>query len=81
MMSLETKKLEMVQRLLMVESEDILDRVRELLETAREFSLSDAQKAALDAQDARYRSGSGTFKPLDESISHIRDKYKADHSE
>lgn len=59
-MSLEAKKLEVLQQLLLVDDEAFLDHVLELLNTNHEFVLSDKQKAELDAQKLRHERGEGT---------------------
>jgi hypothetical protein len=76
-MSLESRKLDLVQQLLLVDNEDILDRMQEALNSASSFVLSDAQKAELDAQEARYQRGEGKFSPLEDSISRIKANYAA----
>ncbi len=71
-MSLETRKLEVMQQLLLVDSEEVLDRVQHMLNAERTFVLSDEQKAALDEQEARYARGEGQFFSWDEVKVHAR---------
>jgi len=65
-MSLETRKLEVMQQLMLVDSEEVLVRVQEMLNAEKTFVLSDEQKAALDAQEARYTRGEGRSYSWDE---------------
>lgn len=76
-MSLEARKLEVMQQLLLVDSEEMLERVQDMLNAEKTFVLSDAQKAALDEQEARYQRGEGRFNPLEESLARIKDNYTA----
>ncbi len=71
-MSLESRKLDLVQQLLLVDNEDILDRMQDALNSASAFVLSDAQKAELDAQEARYARGEGQSYSWDEVKAHAR---------
>lgn len=73
-MSLVTKKLELLQQLLLVEDEATLDHIQGLLNNNHSFVLSDEQKEALDAQEERYKRGEGTFSPLDEVLDRIAGK-------
>lgn len=76
-MSLEARKLEVMQQLLLVDSEEVLDRVQDMLNAEKAFVLSDEQKAALDEQEARYQRGEGTFYSWDEVKAHVRAAYAA----
>jgi len=51
-MSLETRKLELMQQLLLVDSEEVLERMQDMLNAESTFVLSDAQKAELDEQNS-----------------------------
>jgi hypothetical protein len=75
--SLEARKLEVMQQLLLVDSEEVLDRVQHMLNAEKTFVLSDEQKAALDEQEARYKRGEGSFSPLEETLARIKDNYAA----
>jgi len=79
-MSLETKKLEVLQQLLLVDDEAFLDHVLELLNANNEFVLSDKQKAELDAQKLRHERGEGSFSSLDDVIARIRKRPAASQS-
>jgi hypothetical protein len=71
-MSLETRKLELMQQLLLVDSEEVLERLQDILDTESTFVLSDAQKAELDEQEARYARGEGSSYTWDEVKAHAR---------
>tara|TARA_R110002072_G_scaffold129589_3_gene268168 strand:+ start:39 stop:278 length:240 start_codon:yes stop_codon:yes gene_type:complete len=79
-MSLEIKKLEVLQQLLLVDDEAFLDHVLELLNANNEFVLSDKQKAELDAQKLRHERGEGSFSSLDDVIARIRKRPAASQS-
>lgn len=79
-MSLETKKLEVLQQLLLVDDEAFLDHVLELLNTNDEFVLSDEQKAELDAQKLRHERGEVSFSSLEDVIARIRKRPAASQS-
>lgn len=70
-MSLETKKLEVLQQLLLVDDEAFFDHVQELLNNNHSFTLSDEQKAGLDAQKLKYERGEGSFSTMDEVLDRI----------
>jgi putative addiction module component (TIGR02574 family) len=71
-MSLETRKLEVMQQLLLVDSEEVLDRVHDMLNAENTFALSDAQKAELDARKLRYERGESRTYTLEETKSRVR---------
>jgi len=71
-MSLETRKLELMQQLLLVDSEEVLERMQDMLNAESTFVLSDAQKAELDEQEARYARGEGRSYSWDEVKAHAR---------
>lgn len=76
-MSLEARKLDVMQQLLMVDSEEMIARVEEVLNAKATFVLTEAQKAALDEQEARYLRGEGSFSPLEETLARIKENYAA----
>lgn len=71
-MSLETRKLELMQHLLLVDSEEVLERMQDMLNAESRFVLSDAQKAELDAQKLRYERGESRTYTLEETKSRVR---------
>ncbi len=76
-MSLETRKLELMQQLLLVNSEEVLERLQDMLNAESTFVLSDAQKAELDARRLRYERGESRTYTLEETFEHIRSNYSA----
>lgn len=76
-MSLVTRKLEVIQQLLLVDSEEVLERVQDMLNAEKTFVLSDEQKAALDEQEARYQRGEGQSFSWEEVKTHVRAAYAA----
>lgn len=71
-MSLEAKKLEVLQQLLLVDDEAFLDHVLEMLNPNHEFVLSDEQKAELNAQELRHERGEDTIYAWEEVKANAR---------
>jgi putative addiction module component (TIGR02574 family) len=71
-MSLESRKLELMQQLLLVDSEEVLERMQDMLNAESTFVLSDAQKAELDTRKLRYERGESRTYTLEETKSRVR---------
>ncbi len=50
-------KLDLMQKLLLAESDEVLDKVQKLLEKENGFKLTEAQKKELDARKKRHLKG------------------------
>jgi hypothetical protein len=79
-MSLETKKLDVMQQILLVDNEELLDRMTALMNSGSVPALTPTQKAELDAQELRHARGEGKFHPIEESIARVRSNYTASRS-
>lgn len=66
-MSLETRKLEVMQELLLTHSESLLEQVHQMLRAGNDHELTEGQKAELDARRSRYRSGESKAYSLEEA--------------
>lgn len=62
-MTIESKKLELMRQLLLVNDESVLDHVQVMLNSPEPFALSHGQKAELDDQLARMADGEGESLP------------------
>lgn len=71
-MSLEARKLEVMQQLLLLDNEEMLDQLHQMLRAGNTYELTEAQKAELDARKLRYERGESRTYTLEETMSRVR---------